>query len=281
MIKLKDFLYFYRILNWETKISALRPLGYLIFGYLIASRFEPLPLFFNSLAIIGVLVSSYSLNDYFDWKNQGEDNFLSKSVKGKKLSEKQALLLTLVPLILVAGLVFVKSGSSLILFAFGLFLAFAYSSPPFNLKQKKFFGLIAAPTASLILFLQGFLILGQLNQNVILLAIVLLFFQLQSDLLHILDDSLTKESVKKLNQQKALFWLKRLPLVSLCASLIFSLINPIFIVSFVFSLRRYLSLRSFKLSDVKKVRRNLLSQEFSLYEFGIYGLLAVLGLFNI
>lgn len=280
MLKPKEFLYFYRIANWKTKISSLRPLGYLFFGYLIASHFEPIPLFFNSIAVIGVLVSSYSLNDYFDWKTQKEDNFLSGSIKAKKLSDKQALFFSLLPLLFTAGLVFVKSQLSLILFVFGLFLAFAYSSPPLVLKQRGFFGLITAPLASVILFLQGFLILGQLNQNVVLLVIILLSFQFQSDLLHILDDSLTKEVVKKLNQQKALLWLKHLPLVSLFISLIFSLINPIFIISIVFSLIRYLALRDFKLIDVKKTRRNLFSAELSLYEFGIYGLLAILGLFG-
>jgi len=280
MLKPEDFLYFYRILDWKTKISSLRPLGYLLFGYLLTHRFELIPLLTNTIAVGGVVISSYSFNDYIDWKTQNEDNYLSRLVKAKKLTNRKALVWSLLPLLLTTGIIFTPSFFAQILFVLGTVLAFSYSTPPFSLKGRRLLGLLVAPLSSLILFLQGFFVLGHLSLNLILLFIILILFQFQTDLLHILDDALTNEVVKKLDPQKALFWLKNLPLVSLVLGFIFSLLNYIFLISVGFSLLRYLSFKDFKLSEVKKVRRNLFSPQLSLTEFGLYALLSVLGLFK-
>lgn len=280
MLKLKEFLYFYRVLNWENKISGVRPVGYTFFGYLMAGKFEFLPIFLNTLAILGALTLCYALNDYFDWKIQKEKNFLASQIQKGRLSEKQALIYCFLPLLFFLLLFFINLRIAILFFLIGFFIIFFYSLPPIRFKQRIFWGFIMPPLGVVALFLQGYSLLGSLNLNIFLLAVLIFLFQLYLETFHAIEDSLVKEEIKKIiNPKRALNLLKRLPLTSLIISLGFVFLNPFFLISSFFSSIRFVALRKFKIKDIEKIRRNLFSFHWSLYEFGIYGILGVLRLF--
>ena len=280
MLKPKDFLYFYRILNWENKISGVRPIGYTFFGYLMAGKFEFLPIIFNTSAIFGALTFCYSLNDYFDWKIQKERNFLAAKIQEGKISEKQALIYCFFPLIFLLPIFLINPGISLLIYLIGFSLILFYSLPPIRFKQRKFWGFIVPPLGATAIFLQGYSALSFLNLDIILLAVIIFLFQSYLETFHVFEDSLVKEEIKKIAHPKAILdLLKRLPLASLIVSLGFALLNPFFFINSFFSLIRFSAVRRFKIENIRKVRRNIFSLHWSLYEFGIYGILGLLHLF--
>jgi len=280
MLNPKEFLYFYRIVNWENKISGVRPIGYTFLAYLMAGRFEFLPIFLNTLAIFGALTFCYSLNDYFDWKIQKERNFLANKIQQGKLTEREALIYCFFPLIFFLSLFFVDSKVAILLFLIGFLLIVFYSFPPIRFKQRKFWGFVIPPLGVVALFLQGYSVLGTLNLNVLLLTVLIFLFQCYLETFHIIEDSLVKEEIKKIsNPKRILNLLKGLPLSSLIISLGFAFFNPLFLVSSFFSSVRIAALRKFKIEDVRKIRRNIFLPHWSLYEFGIYGILGIFHIF--
>lgn len=281
MLKPKEFLYFYRIINWENKISGVRPIGYTIFGYLMAGTFSFLPLFLNTLAIFGALIFCYGLNDYFDWKLQKEKNFLSYKLKKKELTKKEALEYYFLSLFLFLPFFIITSKISLILFLAGFLLILFYSIKPIRFKKIKFLGFIFPPLAVSLLFLEGYSILGALSLNIYLLAILIFIFQCYLETLHVLEDSTIKEETKKIKNARNVEKLaKNLPLVSFAVSLFFSFINPVFLITSFFSMVRFFSIRKINAKrEIIKIRRNVFSLKWSLYEFLIYSILGVLNLF--
>lgn len=280
MLRPKEYLYFYRILNWENKISGIRPIGYTLLGFLVAGHFNFLPLLFLSLAELGALMFVYSLNDYFDWKIQKERNFLSSRIKEKKISEKQALFLSFLPAALLFFIVFVGKPLPIYLFLIGVLLLFFYSFPPLRFKDKRILGFLIPPLAIFIHFLRAYLVFEVINIDVILLAVLVLFFQGYLETLHVIGDSQIKEEIVKVKPEKALQLLKYFPLASVLLSIIFALFNSIFLISTIFSLVRLKALTKFKIKNIHQIRVNLFSPELSLYEFGIYGVLGLLGWFR-
>lgn len=282
MLRPKEYLYFYRILNWENKISGIRPIGYTFFGYLMAGRLDFFIIFLNSLVIFGVLSFWYSLNDYFDWKIQNEKNFLATKIKKNELNQRQALIYCFLPLILSLLLFLIIKPDNLyplFLFLVIFFLTTFYSAPPLRLKQKRFLGFLVPMVGAPILFLQGYVVLGPLTISILLLAIILLLFQGYLEMLHIIEDYQAVGEPKKLPLNRAIDFLRYFSLASFMLSSFFILINPFFAVSTIFSLVRFMSLKKFAVKYVHTIRRNLFSLSFSLYEFGIYGLFGILRIF--
>lgn len=281
MLKPKEFLYFYRIINWENKISGVRPIGYTFFGYLMAGTFSFLPLFLNTLAIFGALIFCYGLNDYFDWKLQKEKNFLSYKLKNKELAKKEALEYYFLPLAFLVPFFFIASILSLIIFWIGFLLILFYSVKPIRFKKIKFLGFIFPPFAVSLLFLEGYSVLGVFNLNIYLLAILIFIFQCYLEAFHVLEDSKIKEETKKIKNIKNIEKIvKNLPLFSFALSISFSFINPVFLITSLFSMIRFFSLRRIDTKrEINKIRRNVFLPQWSLYEFLIYGIFSLLGLF--
>ncbi len=281
MMRLKELLYFYRILNWKDKISGVRPLGYTIFGYLMAGTFDFLPIFLNTLAIFGALVFCYGLNDYFDWKLQKENNFLSYKLKRKELSEKKALGYYFLPILFYIPFFIIASKTSVIIFLVGFLLILFYSLEPVRFKKRKFIGFIFPPLAVSLLFLEGYSVLGVLNLNIYLLAILIFIFQCYLEALHVLEDSYIKEETKKIRNIKNIEKLvNNLPLFSFVISLVFSFINPVFLITSFFSIIRFFFIRNIDVKkEIKKIRRDIFSLKWSLYEFLVYGIFGILHIF--
>lgn len=280
--RVKEFLYFYRVINWGNKVSGVRPIGYTFLGYFMTGVFKPLPIFLNTIAIFGALLFWYSINDYFDWRIQKERNFLATKIE-KGLSEKRVLLYCFLPLLFLFPLIFLidyNNGYSPILFFTILLFASFYSSPPLRFKQKKIVGAIIPPLGASILFLQAYCLLRNPSLSIILLATLILIFQSYLETLHIMEDLLYKEEVKKIKDpQKISSLLRNLPLLSFGVSLGFSFVNHWFLITSFFSLIRFAVTRKVSLENIHRIRTNLLSPVWSLYEFGIYGFLGILHLF--
>lgn len=280
MLKIKELLYFYRILNWENKISAVRPLGYAFFGYLMAGELIFLPIFINSLAVFGLLIFGYALGDYYDFKKSEEGSFLSSKIIKGELSEKKAFIYCLAPLIFTIpffflGKVFPVAKLTIIIFFIGFLILASYSAPPFRIKERKLYGFFIIPLGTTLLFLGSFSLLGNFDLTTFFLIILLFIFQCYIETRHVLEDSLMKEEVKKMSQAKGIKLLKRLPLISLIFSLGFSFYNLAFLITSFFSLIRIIALRNFKIEDVWRIRKNLFLPHWSLYEFLIYGALGI------
>jgi hypothetical protein len=282
MQKIKDFLYFYRVMNWENKISGVRPIAYTFFGYAMAGKFELMPIVLNSIAIFATLVLCYAINDFYDWKFQGERNFLASLMQQKRMSEKRALFFTFLPLIFFPLVWLVASPLSLGFFAAQFLFILFYSAPPLRLKDKKFWGFVAPPLAVTSLFLQGFTLLGKMQTpDIIFLAVVVFLFQCYLEMLHVIDDSLVKEEIKKISDtEKAIGWLKKIPLLSGALSLVFAYFNPLFLITTFFSTIRYFFIAKFEMSDIRRIRKNFFLPQWSAYEFLIYGALGALQIFR-
>ncbi len=273
-MKIKQLLYFYRILNWKHKVSSIRPLGYAVFGYLMAGKFELLPLAANTLAVLGALFFWFSINDFSDLKSKDE-SFMGSLVKAGKITRQKALTFCLIPLVLTPLVIFTGSTTAIALFAIIFILNLLYSVGPLRLKSHKYLWTLEAILPAPLLFLECYTILGNIILPVIFMAIVVALFYFYTGILHILEDFQTGEKVQKIPRSLALKMLKAVPLASLIISLVFAAFYPFFLITTVASAIRLLSLKDFQLNQVTKTRRNLLSLRFSLYEFALYALFAI------
>ncbi|TDA31564.1 MAG: hypothetical protein DSO02_06495, partial [Hadesarchaea archaeon] len=78
---MRELLLFYRVKGWRNKLSCLRFMVYPLLGFSL-SPLKPLEMVADTLAVLGGSMSAYALNDYFDFKLRGEENFSSEVVKG-------------------------------------------------------------------------------------------------------------------------------------------------------------------------------------------------------
>jgi hypothetical protein len=283
-MNLKETLYFYRILNWNEKISGSRPIGYTFLGYMMAGELKILPIIFNLFVILGVLSFWYSINDYFDFKIQKEKNFLATKIKSGELSERKAILFCLLPLLLMVFLLFIikkHNYQSLYYLLIIFILTTFYSIPPVRIKKRKFLSFLIPPVGASLLFLQGYTILREPTLSIILLSIILFMFQLFLEALHIMEDFTKEKEIKKIkNPDNIIAFIRKLPLLSILISLFFSFINLWFLTTTLFSFLRYIYVRKVTFVNIHNIRTNLLSPIWSLYEFMVYGILGVLNIFN-
>lgn len=269
-----DFFYFYRVLNWKHKISSIRPLGFALFGYTIAAELKPVPILANTLAVLGAILFCYTLNDFSDLKSKNEQSFMKTAIKEGLLTRRKALILCLLPLIL-APFVLLTSKLPVFIFFLLLILSTVYSIPP-ALKKRRHLGTIISTVSAPLLFLESVTVLGKINLAILMQAALLTVFFFYLELIHILEDLQTGEQVKKVeNLEFGLKLLKIIPVISLFISLIFTLYNPIFLITAVFSVIRLVSLKGLKPNGIFQARRNLFSPQLSLYEFALYALVAV------
>lgn len=279
-----EFLYFYRIISWENKITAIRPLGYAFLGYLVAGHWVFLPILINTLAIIGLLMFAYSINDYYDFKNIGERNFLGTKIKEGNIGGKKAFVYCFLPLIFIVPLIFINNFFqvdilSIPLFLTGFLLTFSYLVPIFEFKKRKFLGFFILPLSTSLLFLQSFTLLGEFNLSIFFLTVLIFIFHCYVEILHVLEDSFAKREVQKIGREESIKWLRRIPFISLILSLAFSFYNLIFLVTFIFSFVRLIALKNFRIEDIWRIRRNLFLPQWSLYEFLIYGIFGMFHMF--
>jgi len=67
----------YRVISYEKKISGFRLIVYVLLGYAVARVSSPWFIIINLLGISGALAVGDLLNDFYDWKLLGENNYVS------------------------------------------------------------------------------------------------------------------------------------------------------------------------------------------------------------
>src|SRR5665647_307933 len=117
-----NFFKFYRLINYGSKIAWTRSLAYVFLGYAVSGTIVPMPMFLNFLAVLGIFMAAFSLNDYMDYKNGGEKNYMRELMKASGITDKAIILLVFLPLLLMAGALYLNFISVALL---GIFLAVA------------------------------------------------------------------------------------------------------------------------------------------------------------
>lgn len=250
-MKIRDLLYFYRLKTWRNKLSCLRFLGYPAIGFALSPTINPWKAGLDTLAIVGVSMFAYTINDYFDFKRLGEENFLSRWMK-QGASERKILGTTFLPLSLFPLVILMNSLSFLTLLTI-LLLTSAYSAPPLRLKERRGGALIPPLCAPLLMFQAHVSLSPSPSLEVLLLSPILFLFQSYMECLHILD--------VKPRPGRILTTLKAIPLGSIFLSAIFSLLNPIFLVTLTSSVIRAWGVRHVgPETDFLKLRSNVLGK---------------------
>lgn len=260
---MRELLLFYRIKGWKNKLSCLRFMVYPLLGFSL-SPLKPVQMLADSLAVLGGSLSAYALNDYFDFKLKGEENFSSKMVEG--IGEKKTLTLALLPLFLLS-LALLTTLSTLFLLLLLLLLTLLYSAPPFRFKEERW-GFLIPPLCSPLLVLQAHLALSPYpSQRVLLLLPLLFLFQLYLEVLHLLD----------VGKMEEIRWLKILPLFHLLLSLPLSLVDSFFLIGTFSSCLRFLAVgRVEKEANFLELRKKAWQPEVFAEELALY---AIVGFF--
>jgi len=278
-MRLIDILFYYRLLNWRDKISCLRPLAYTFLGYALAAQFEFGLAVRNALAVAGILAASYALNDYFDYVLNGEKNFTSNLIESRHLSRRRVYLFCWLPLALCFAIPLQKIIPFILLLIL-LILTIIYSLPGIRLKDRKIWGFLTPPVCAVIIYLQAYSLLSNFNVGVLMLAILLFLFHLYVEALHQLADFVTDGNENNMGEDEIIKLLNLFPLLSLISAVIFSFYNLLFLLTVFFSVVRLLALRKFNPAEILRIRKNIFSPIWSIYEFAIYGVLGLTGCFG-
>lgn len=272
VMRLPDVIYFYRIANWREKISCLRFLGYTFLGYLLAPGFRVGPAARNTLVMAAILTSSYALNDYYDSRINGESNYLTRLIRAGRLHRKTALLWCWLPLTLIIFLP-IANAAVIILTLSLIALTFLYSIPPVRLKPRRVWGFITPPACAVIMLLQAYALFAPISLSIAALALLVLFFHLYIETIHQISDSVA-EGAGKDRVEAYLSLLKLWPTLSLVISAVLSFFQPVFLISAGFAVVRLIALKRVDVSQqISKIRKNILTPIWSIYEFLAYGLI--------
>ncbi len=252
-----ELLLFYRVKGWRSKLSCLRFMVYPLLGFSL-SPLKPVEVMADALAVLGGSMSAYALNDYFDFRLRGEENFSSRMVE--RMGEGKTLALALLPLLLLP-LSLLTTLPTLLLLLLLLLLTLLYSAPPFRLKEGRG-GFLIPPLCAPLLVLQAHLALSpHPSQRVLLLLPLLFLLQLHLEVLHLLDVGRVKE-VK---------WLRALPFPHLLLSSLLSVLDPFFLVGVLSSCVRLLSARKMGArTELLKLRKEAWRPEIFAEELALY-----------
>ena len=269
---------FYRILPWGRKGSWVKLLGYTLLGYALSHHLRPGLILLNLLAVGGIFMYGFSLNDYFDFLLEGDSNYAGEMVK--KRGRGRALLLVPLPLSFLILLPLFSFLPSLLLLLFFLILTL-HSLPPFRTKERlSGFGYLLLPVGYTLSSAQAHLLLSPLSTPHSFFLLLVLLAACQDEMLGLL---LRKEEVKgRKRVEAATLWLSP-PLFLL--SLLLLPLSPFFLITAVFSLLkgeglRRMARRGFNLKEDPLWRRmKPMGLSLSTYHLGAYALLGLLGVF--
>ncbi len=274
--------YFYRLATWRYKVNGLRVLLYPLFGFAFAGEFNLVLMVLFLFAVLGLLMSSYALNDFYDWQLLGEKNYMSGVSSLTRMDSFTIVSLCMLPL--VAAVPFVVYADSVLrwLFLVIAVIVTAYSVPPVRFKEKKLLGVVVPPIAMVLVFIEA-CIIGQAEPHIIVvLSTLLLLFQSYAEALHMLDDTLLNTEVTKLKTVTIKAFMK----VILCLYIVISMyliayIDVVFFVSLIAGFIRLNFAQGLGTKNIAYVRKHIWRPEWFLYEFLTYGLLGILGYFKV
>lgn len=249
---------FYRISGWRKKLPLTRFTGYLFLGYALGFGSDILqvsfwrssfwPIFLNTLAIYGLFMFSFAINDFYDYTFERDDNYVGHLLEQGKLSRGRALALCSLPLLLlIPSCLLYPISSSLAIVA--LFLFTAYSAPPLRLKETRVCRTFFSPIVASLIFLQACLLSGQMTAAALAMSLLVFLFHCYMEGLHILDDMSPRPRIVDPHARDRIVQkMKNVLLSALLVSLIFAIsIAPIFLTTTLFSTLRMVSSRKIKL----------------------------------
>lgn len=279
--------YFYRILGKEERFSFLRFFGYLLLGYVLSQNADFLAMGVSAFAVCGILMYGFSLNDYWDFKKEAEENTIASVLRNRVLGDGAVRALILLPLgfaaLLIALLVVLMEVPAVRIIpwaAIGTALLTFYSLPPVRFKDRPGGSYLVSGLGGVILFFQAYTLGRTPEAHIVLFTVLLFLFQLWLHNLHVLGDFYKGDTVFAVTRKSAMRLLRLIPLTSFVLAVLFSLVNPVFLATAIFSLFRVWSWRDAgPNTNVNLLRRNLLGPHLALYEFLVYGGAAFAGFF--
>ncbi|MCQ8897839.1 MAG: hypothetical protein NQU48_00065, partial [Hadesarchaea archaeon] len=230
-----DLLGFYRAKRWGKKLPFTRFLGYPLLGMAVGPEgalpsFPFLLYLVDGLAVTGILMFSYSLNDYFDFLLEGDSNCVGELLRTGRLTRRQALPLILLPLLLLLPSFLLPLPSLLLLLLF-LLLSALYPLPGVRISRRERLKFLSSPFSALLLTLQALLLSGPPSPpGWGLLLLVLLFH-------YFVNSFYSLEKGWRGRRFLPLF-----PTLSLLLSLPLLLLSPFFLLTTLFSSLRLWSL---------------------------------------
>ncbi|MDA1334677.1 MAG: UbiA family prenyltransferase [bacterium] len=269
----------YRIIHGK-KISGFRLLGYTFFGYAIGGVFDTIPLAINTLIVgVGIMGASI-LNDYYDWKLGGEINDVGSAVQEGRLSERNLLVLFLLPFIvlsmLIASLWWVSiTKGAFILILVNLFLSVAYSIPKLRFKERPIIGILAPPIGIFFLFFEGLILLGYPNKTQLMVASIVFLFAWFLEFLHLVDDAEEPNEVHKITGQTGMQALRIVVTLGIVTGAIFSYYSVLFLITLIAWLLRAYTLSNMHACEILAARRSVFHPLWRLEEFVVYALFLI------
>ena len=228
-MKFLDLLRFYRILPWEKKGSWVKLLGYTVLGWAL-SHPSSFTVFTDFLAVTGIFMYGFSLNDYFDFLLERDSNYLGELLKTGRLTRRQALSLILLPLLLLLPSLLLPLPSFLLLLLF-LLLSALYSLPGVRISRRERLKFLFSPFSALLLTLQALLLSGSPSPAEWGLLFLILLFHYHVNSFYSLERGWRGRRLLPL-----------FPALSLLSSLPLLLLSPFFLLTTLFSSLRIWSL---------------------------------------
>jgi len=81
-----------------------------------------------------------------------------------------------------------------------------------------------------------------------------------------------------MGEEEVIKLLHLFPLLSFLSAVVFSFYNILFLITVFFSVIRLFALRKFDTAEILRIRKNIFSPIWSIYEFAIYGIIGGINL---
>jgi len=264
-----DPLRLYRARGWRGKLPFTRFLGYPLLGMAVGPEGSflsfPFSLYLiDGMAVTGILAFSYALDDYLDWKLEGDLNYLGECLKSGRLTPKHLPFLIPLPLLLLLPSFLLPLSSLLFLLLFSIIQG-VYSVPCPRGSYRERFKFLLSPFLAFLLTLQALLLSGPLSSPLLGLLAVAFLFQCYANSFY---------SLEKRGKGEEGLWL--FPTLSLLLSLSLLPLSPFFLLTTIFSLLRLRKVKKMG-RDFHALRSKLLGSPLFCEEFLGYLLLGLVG----
>lgn len=272
-----SFIALYRLRHGH-KISSLRLMGYVVFGFAISGVFNARLYIFDAVTVFFGLLSASYFNDYYDWLSFGETNTVSRA-------KHKSIFFGVLPAFIATVLLGFFYREPITLMAYSLLwvsfvLSIFYNLPPLRLKERVPLGLVAPPLGIFFLFLQALSLMREPDTYRLAVAAIVFLFAWYMEALHLIDDSLENREVKKLSTAQSVFLLRAVALMGVGVGIVFSFISPLFIASiYGWSARAHTIFRK-NPKELAIARRRILSPIWRLEEFVIYAAVGMMELYT-
>ncbi len=275
---MRELLDIYRLRHAQ-KISGLRLLIYPLFGFaasgvFTAYQFERVGIAILDLAtVFACLLVATVVNDFYDFRLRKEHNGIERFIDHPRtiiFAFGVPLIVAFVSLFILRLYPVTRTAYTFLWASF--LLSFLYSLPLVRLKDRFVAGVIVPPIGIFFLFLQAFLLFGYPNQVGWVVAFFVFLFAWYLEFLHIIDDLHSGDGRKRMSIERGFFLLRAVAIIGGVAGLLFGvLVSPLFFISTVAWILRFVAIRNSTPADIARDRRSVLQPLWRLEEFAVYG----------